>query len=407
MRIAMVSEHASPLAALGGQDAGGQNVHVSALAHGAAQLGHTVVVHTRRDDPELPRRVPLAPRLDVDHVDAGPARVIPKDDLLPHMDAFAADLERQWSAEPPDVVHAHFWMSGYAALAAARSVGVPVVQTFHALGVVKRRYQGAKDTSPERRIAIEGDLLMGCDHVVATCTDELFELIRMGADGDCLTVIPCGVDLSLFEPHGPRAPRTPGRQRILSVGRLVERKGVGNVVAALRDVPGAELIIAGGPDPHLLEGDPEACRLQAIAAAAGVADRVHLCGAVDRADLPALMRSADVVVCAPWYEPFGIVPLEAMACGVPVVASCVGGLIDTVVDRKTGIHVAPRDPDRIADALVYLLERPERRRAYGAAGVERTRRLYGWDRVTRSTLDVYGRVSGRRRRLFTRRQEVR
>src|SRR3954470_24809094 len=134
MRIAMVSEHASPLAVLGGVDAGGQNVHVAALAAALGRLGHEVVVHTRRDDPSLPRRVPLAPGVEVDHVDAGPAAELPKDELLPHMPAFARDLRRQWRRETPDVVHTHFWMSAVAALEAVEGLGIPVVHTFHALG---------------------------------------------------------------------------------------------------------------------------------------------------------------------------------------------------------------------------------------------------------------------------------
>jgi len=141
MRIAMVSEHASPLAVLGGVDAGGQNVHVAALATEMARQGAQVVVHTRRDDPRLPRRVALPGGALVDHVDAGPARPILKDELLPFMEDFAHDLVEQWRRDRPDVVHAHFWMSGHAALIAARQLGIPVVHTFHALGVVKRRYQ--------------------------------------------------------------------------------------------------------------------------------------------------------------------------------------------------------------------------------------------------------------------------
>jgi glycosyltransferase involved in cell wall biosynthesis len=206
----MVSEHASPLAGLGGVDAGGQNVHVASLARALARRGVDVVVHTRRDDPELPRSVELAPGVVVHHVDAGPPRAIPKDELLPHMDAFAEELRREWSAERPDLVHAHFWMSGYASLAAARPLGLPVAHTYHALGVVKRRYQGEKDTSPPPRLAIEEDILRRADHVVATCTDEAFELMRLGADGQRVTVIPCGVDVDAFTPDGPAEPRTAG-----------------------------------------------------------------------------------------------------------------------------------------------------------------------------------------------------
>jgi D-inositol-3-phosphate glycosyltransferase len=389
MRIAMVSEHASPLAVLGGADAGGQNVHVAALSAALARRGAEVVVHTRRDDPGLPARVEAPPGVTVEHVDAGPAEPIPKDGLLVHMDEFAARLAASLRADPPDVVHAHFWMSGRAALAAARPLGIPVVQTFHALGVVKRRHQGAKDTSPPSRLRVERMVARDADRIVATCSDEVFELVRMGADLRQVAVVPCGVDLELFRTDGPAAPRPPGRHRLLVVSRLVERKGISDVVAALARLPDAKLVVAGGPPADQLAGDPEARRLTALAERAGVAERVRLLGRVGRGDLPALYRSADLVVNVPWYEPFGIVPLEAMACGVPVVASAVGGLVDTVVDGVTGAHVPPRRPRLLAAALAGLLADPERRAALGAAGARRARRRYGWDRIARSTLEVY------------------
>jgi type III pantothenate kinase len=398
MKIAMVSEHASPLAALGGVDAGGQNVHVAALACTIARCGAEVVVHTRRDSEELPRHVGLAPGVEVDHVEAGPPRPIPKDELLPYMDAFAQQLQECWRTERPDVVHAHFWMSGYAALRAAARLGIPVVQTFHALGVVKRRYQGPRDTSPAERIEVERDIVRRADRIIATCTDEVFELIRLGAGNHELTVIPCGVDLKLFRPTGPREPRPGGLRRLVYVGRLVERKGVGNVISALPSVPATELIVVGGPDRSELERDREAHRLLSLARDHGVAERVHLRGRLERPDLPPLLRSADVLVSVPWYEPFGITPLEAMACGVPVVASAVGGLIDTVVDGRTGVHVPPRDPERLAAELAALLDDPKRMVAYGRAGVQRVRRLYDWNRIAAATLDVYARLARRRSR---------
>jgi type III pantothenate kinase len=334
----------------------------------------------------------------VQHVDAGPPEEIPKDDIFCHVDQFACELERSWRRLRPDVVHAHFWMSGLASLRAARALGIPVVQTFHALGVVKRRYQGDRDTSPAERIDIERDIASEVDHVIATCTDEVFELLRMGAGGERLTVVPCGVDLSLFTPAGPREERRPGMHRLVTVGRLVERKGIGNTISSLRDLPDTELVVAGGPERSRIEQDPEARRLLALAEEAGVADRVEMRGRISREEVPPLIRSADAVVSVPWYEPFGIVPLEAMACGVPVIAAAIGGMIDTVVDEVTGVHVPPRDPERVAHSAAPLLADPERRARLGQAGIDRARRLYDWNRIAASTLDVYARLARGRRR---------
>jgi glycosyltransferase involved in cell wall biosynthesis len=219
MRVSLVSEHASPLATLGGVDAGGQNVHVAELARGLGRRGHQVTVHTRRDDPGLPSLCRFAQGVTVHHVDAGPPAVVPKDRLLPHMPAFADRLDEAWRRSPPDVVHAHFWMSALASLDAARPLGIPVAQTFHALGVVKRRHQGAADTSPPERLEIEREIVAGVDRIVATCTDEVFELLRLGADRRRISVVPCGVDLDVFEPNGPALARRPGMRRLVTIGR--------------------------------------------------------------------------------------------------------------------------------------------------------------------------------------------
>jgi glycosyltransferase involved in cell wall biosynthesis/phosphoheptose isomerase len=389
MRIAMVSEHASPLAVLGGVDAGGQNVFVAALARELARRDNEVVVYTRRDDPDLPRRQSLCPGVEVEHVDAGPAAELAKDDLFPHMPEFADRLGDAWRRRRPDVVHSHFWMSGLASLLAAAPLGLPVVHTFHALGAVKRRYQGGMDTSPPERLEIERRIAREADRVIATCSDEVFELLRLGAENERLTVVPCGVDLDLFGPDGEIEQRQNDLRRLLYVGRLVQRKGVGNVISALPQMPAVELVVAGGPERGRLGEDPEAQRLVELAREHGVAERVVMRGRVERERLPALMRSADAIVSAPWYEPFGIVPLEAMACGVPVIATAVGGMIDSVVDGRTGVHVPPRDPERLAEAASALLADPERCRAYGEAGVARARRLYDWRRVGAQALDLY------------------
>ena len=208
MRIAMISEHASPLATLGGTDAGGQNAHVAELSAALAAQGHEVRVYTRRDDPRPAAVVPLVPGVDVVHVPAGPAVVLPKDDLLSYMGDFAGWLAADWrSTWRPDVAHAHFWMSGLAAVTAARSCDLPVVQTYHALGSVKRRHQGAADTSPPRRIAYERQLGHAVDRIVVQCQDEIRELLRLGLPRTRMALIPSGVNTGRFTPDGPAVPR--------------------------------------------------------------------------------------------------------------------------------------------------------------------------------------------------------
>ena len=389
MNVAMISEHASPLALLGGVDAGGQNVHVASLATALARRGLQVTVFTRRDSPALQRRVDFAPGVVVEHVDAGPARALPKDEIWRHMPQFASGIVCSLQRSVPDVLHSHFWMSGTAAVSAGEKLRVPVVHTFHALGVVKRRYQGSADTSPPERISVERDLLSRVHHVIATCSDEVFELARMGADLRRIGVVPCGVDLSVFRADSPAEPRPNARARLLVLSRMVPRKGIGDAIDAMAELPGAQLVIAGGPPLSALPQDAEGRRLLELASRRGVADRVEFRGQIDRTAVPALLRSADAVLCVPWYEPFGIVPLEGMACAVPVVATPVGGLIDTVVHGQTGLHVPPRNPKAIAAAARQLLTAPGFARKLGEAGARRARERYGWDAVARTTLRIY------------------
>jgi D-inositol-3-phosphate glycosyltransferase len=393
----MVSEHASPLAVLGGVDAGGQNVHVAALARTLAEQGHQVSVYTRRDDPGLPAEVPLGPGVVVRHLDAGPATRVAKDELLPWVPALADGLTQAWWQERPDIVHSHFWMSGLAATTAVRALrgpSVPVVHTYHALGVVKRRQQGLADTSPPSRVALEAQLGQDVDVVLATCSDEAGELRAMGVPAGKIAVAPCGVDHEAFSPLGPAEPR--GRpHRIGVVGRMVPRKGMGLAISALGLLAAAgrddlELIVVGGPGgPDDLVGDAEARRLMQLADSCGVRDQVEFRGQVPQPELPAVLRSLDAVVCAPWYEPFGITALEAMACQVPVIAAAVGGLIDTVVDQVTGLHVPPRDPAAIARAVEQIVDDPATSAALGRAGRRRVRSLYSWDRVAAQTARIY------------------
>jgi type III pantothenate kinase len=390
----MVSEHASPLAVLGGEDAGGQNVHVDALARGLAARGHEVVVHTRRDDPDLPEFVELTPGVVVHHVDAGPAKPVPKDDFGPFLPQFAAELTKQWQTHRPDIIHAHFWMSGVVSLQGADLLDIPSAITFHALGVVKKRHQAQADTSPDTRIPAERQLLKRMSRVIATCSDEVRELLEMGGDESRIDVVPCGVDSTMFRPAAQGESEVlpterQERHRIATLSRLVPRKGVGEVIEMLKYLDDVELTVAGGPDADKLDEDKEVIRLRRLAQDNGVADRVTFVGAVDREHIPELLAETDLAVVLPWYEPFGIVPLEVMACGKPLVGSAVGGLLDTVSDGETGLLVPPRQPRSAATAVRTLLDDPALRTRMGRAARAKVERLYDWSQVCEATEAVY------------------
>jgi glycosyltransferase involved in cell wall biosynthesis len=389
LRIALVSEHASPLATLGAVDAGGQNVYVDALARGLARRGHDVVVHTRRDDPALPPVVTMAPGVRVRHVDAGPPTQLDKDSLWPFMDRFASVLAERFRDDAPDVVHTHFWMSGDAGGRAARAVGVPWVHTYHALGAVKRRHLGDDDPSPAARLGVERAIAHETDAIVATCRDEVAELVRFAGSVAPVAIVPCGIDTSVFRPHGDAAPRRTGTRRLVSVSRLVRRKGVGDAIRALRWLPRTELVVAGGPPLERIADDPEHRRLVDVARRAGVADAVSFVGGLDRAAVARLLRSADLAVCAPAYEPFGIAPIEAMACGVPVIGTAVGGLLDTVEPGVTGSLVPPGRPDLIAAAARRLLVDDDCRSRLAAEAAARAAARYDWRRVVEQVEDAY------------------
>jgi glycosyltransferase involved in cell wall biosynthesis len=384
----MVSESASPLAVPGGLDGDGQNLHVHELSRALAGQGHQVSVYTRRDSPQSPERVASDCGYDVVHVPAGPAAPLARQDILPYMKDFTQFLYREWRVNPPDVAHAHFWTSGLATCLAGKHTSTPIVQTYHALGSAERRHEGEAGGGPGERVRIERLVGREAGRVIATCGDEVADLLRMGVSRRKVRVVPAGVDTETFTPTGPAA-RKHAAHRLVAVGRLLPRKRFDTIIGVLPHLPGTELVIAGGPDGDALAADPEADRLVGIAEDAGVAERVHLLGSLSRDAMPALLRSADAVVCTPTDEPLGIVSLEAMACGVPVVASAVGGLADAVVDRVTGLHLPPGDSAALGAALRAVLTDPLRRQAMGAAGRDRVASRYGWDRIGAETLRVY------------------
>lgn len=388
MTIALVSEHASPLAEPGAFDGGSQNLHVAGLSAALSALGHRVVVYTRRDDPHVPQRVRTEDGYDVVHIPVGPTRRITEDEVLAHMGDFVQFLKTAWETHPPDVVHAHGWLSGLMAVLSAQHKQIPVVQTYHTVGTASRHDQRTNEPASTKRLAVERLISHEAAHVVAISSDEAREALRMGIERSKLSVAPRGVDLDLFTPQDASTERKSLR-RIVSVGRLLPRKGFEDTIRALSKVEDAGLVIAGGSTAGDVRGDPEARRLLTLAHAMGVSKRVEFTGHVPHTELPALLRSADVVVCAPRHRSSGAVALEAMACGIPVVATAVGGLVDSVLDGLTGVQVPPGKPDAIAKALRSLLADATQRELLSIAGRDRVNARYSWQRIATDLMRKY------------------
>jgi len=405
-RIALISEHASPLAVLGGVDAGGQNVYVDHLARSLAQLGDRVDVFTRRDDASLDDVVDLAPGVRVVHVDAGPPEPVAKEALIPHMPEFTARMLR-WitdRGETYDLAHANFFMSGLVAADLKAHIGLPFVVTFHALGRVRRQFHGADDGFPDERFAIEDRIVAEADRILAECPQDEEDLIRLyNAEPARIAIVPCGFDPTEFAPMSRPLARLelgldPAERILLQLGRMVPRKGVDNAIrglAALQRDHGlaARLLVVGGadrdPDP---ERTPELGRLKAIADEEGVGDRVMFVGRRDRHELAAYYNAADIFVSTPWYEPFGITPLEAMACGIPVLGSNVGGIKFSVRDGETGYLVPPNDPSALAERAAHLFKHPKLLSVLGRQGVRRVNDLFTWERVASGVAASYEEV---------------
>lgn len=408
-RIALVSDHASPLAAPGSIDCGGQNVYVAQLARELALAGHQVDVFTRRDAIGQKQLVRWHEGVRVVHVPAGPAHHVPKEHMLPHMEAFARFVTRfaRHQPAPYDIAHANFFMSGMVARHLKQALGIPFVITFHALGRVRRLAQGAADAFPPARMRIETLLMQQADRIIAECAQDRQDMERLyGASPARIAVAPCGFDPDELWPTDKTAARSllgldPERFTVLQLGRIVPRKGVDTVieaVALLRNQHGidARLVVVGGSmgnDRHGSGRDaPELARLQALARELGIAADVHFAGQQPRSALRHYYGAADVFVTTPWYEPFGITPVEAMACARPVVGSEVGGIKSTVVDGGTGFLVPSRDPQALADRLATLQRDPGLARAMGEAGLRRAGLHYTWRIVARQVAAVYAAV---------------
>jgi glycosyltransferase involved in cell wall biosynthesis len=407
--IALISEHASPLAAPGGIDAGGQNIYVAQIARQLGRLGYKVDVFTRRDSERLPELVNYAPGVRVVNVPAGPPSYVRKEAMLPLMDEFA-DYVCGFARRGGGYLlsHANFFMSGLVSSCLKERLGTPFVVTFHALGRVRRAHQGGADEFPLERLQIEQRIIAQADGIIAECPQDRADLtVLYGAEQRRISVIPCGFDKGEFWPiTKPFARRAlsfvSSEPLLLNVGRLTPRKGLDNLIRALARLARdhgtrAKLVIVGGnsdlADPALT---PEIARLQAIASDEGVADQVLFTGRRSREFLKLYYSAADIFMTTPWYEPFGITPLEAMACGTPVIGADVGGIRFSVMHGVTGFLVPPNDPDALAARAAELLRDPERMKEMGRNGMQRVQAQFTWPKITRSISAFYEQVLGMR-----------
>ncbi|HUQ61657.1 MAG TPA: glycosyltransferase [Lentzea sp.] len=383
----MVSAQASPL----NEASDPHGAHVARLSSALCGSGHDVTVYTRCESSSAtPGRVRTGSGYDVVHVPAGPARPLAEEQALPHIGAFAQFLLHEWAAAPPDVVHGHLWASGMVSVLGGRRIRVPVVQTFHSLAAAEMRHS-AGETGLGQRGKVE--VLVGKEaaHVAAVNSDEVAELIKAGVSRAKITLVPGGVDIDAFIPEGSRT-RRDRLYRVVTAGPLLPHQDVEAVITALSKVDEAELVVAGLPESGRLHDDPEVARLKRHAEHLGVGERVVFAGAVPHSAMPALLRSADAAVCASSYEPSGAFALEAMACGVPVVATRVGGLADVVVHGVTGLLVPPGEPESLSWALRSLLLDDTLRNEFGVAGRDRVTARYSWSRVAADVLRVYERA---------------
>ncbi|MET3877682.1 glycosyltransferase family 1 protein [Chitinophaga sp. OAE865] len=406
-RIAFISEHASPLAILGGVDAGGQNVYVAELARQLTQKGYAVDIFTRRENRDYPRCLQWRQGIRIIHVDAGPPEVIEKEKLLPYMAAFREDMLKFIKEERMDylLIHANFFMSALVAMELKCLLHIPYVITFHALGHIRQLYQGENDRFPPERLVIEEQAMMMADGIVAECPQDREDLLKYyDAPADRIAVIPCGVNLDELFPIDKQLARImlrlPKEEKILlQLGRIVPRKGIDNVIQALsklscRRHQNVRLIVVGG-DANPTQHNHEAQRLKMLAKELGVTAGIQFAGHKNRDELKYYYSAADLFITTPWYEPFGITPLESMACGTPVIGANVGGIKYSVADGVTGKLVPPRDPDALATAISELLHAPGRLNEMGEQAVRRVRKLFTWQQVASRMHKLYSEVLAR------------
>ncbi len=398
-RVAMISLHTSPLVQPGAGDSGGMNVYIRELASSLAQAGVDCRVYTRRWDASLPDRVDVEPGLTVVHVDAGPPGLA-KEDLPAVVDDFAASvLDDVRAAGDVGAIHANYWLSGLAGHLLKHELELPLVSTFHTLARVKAE---TGDPEPQRRIDAETDVIACSDAITASCAAEADQLVELyGADPARVELVPPGVLHAFFSPGDQGGARAalgldPSVPVLLFVGRIQPLKGLDVAVRALAEItrtrPDTLLVVVGGASG--VDGDAEVARVGELVDHLGVADNVRYVSPQPHHLLSTYYRAADVAVVPSRSESFGLVALEAAACGTPVVAAAVGGLRTLVDHGVTGWLVEGRDPSAFAARIEAVLADPAVAAGMSSAAAERARR-YTWSTTAARLRRLYGDLTAR------------
>ncbi len=404
LHVAMLSVHTCPLAALGGKESGGMNVYVREVSRELGRMGVSVDVFTRSQNPTIPRVVSLGERARVIHLPAGDEAPMARARLHAHLDEFVdgVDAWRIARTIDYDLIHAHYWLSGVAALRLKARWSVPVMQMFHTLGRLKNRVaRTAAEQEPAIRLQEETRIVADCDRIVAANVVERAELLRdYGAAASRIATIPCGVDTDLFAPSDRAAARArlalDGRPVLLWVGRVAPIKGLDTLLDAVARLstsagPVRLLIVGGDADEPMSEHE---VFLRRRIERLGLRDSVCFVGPQPQDVLPMYYAAAAVTVLPSYYESFGMVALEAMACGSPVIASRVGGLVTTVRDSVTGFLVPDGDVEALAERIAALVADPDLRWRVGREGV-RWAAQHRWACVAEAVCKEYASLESR------------
>ncbi|MEY2978378.1 MAG: hypothetical protein RLZZ435_2517 [Cyanobacteriota bacterium] len=393
--IALISVHGDPAIEVGGEEAGGQNVYVRQVGEALAALGWKVDMFTRKSSADAPTIVQHSEYCRTIRLTAGPEAFVPRDELFQHLPEFVTGVEKYLQREHYPLIHTNYWLSGWVGLQLRQNFHFQWLHTYHSLGVIK--YQTTQEIPPigKTRLASERQVLEQADRIVATSPQEQTHMETLMSHRGAIEVIPCGTDIESFQSLPTAEARQvlgwdPADKIALYVGRFDRRKGIETLVraASLLTDPQFRLVIVGGCDPKKSDG-AEYQRIAGLVESLGLQDRVTFAGRVGHDRLPLYYAAANVCVVPSHYEPFGLVAIEAMACGTPVIASDVGGLKFTVKSGKTGLLVPPQEETKLAQALQRILGQPAWAAQLGQAATQRVQQKFSWTGVAQQLSHLY------------------